>query len=305
MLVLYGGSGFIGRHISESSIRHNIKTGVISRSCKSQYLNKSESLTTAQVGTPKAELLLKKATTIVYLANSSRPSSRFETMSEMMSKELKTLTNFMEELQNINPECNFIYLSSGGQVYGPNHRNIISEKNNTNPVTPYALSKCLNENVLQYFMHRHAGSIIVLRLANPVGHWQYGTSHGLVTTAITTALINETLTIYGDGNNVRDYFDVDDFSDFICTLHHFENTPSGTFNIGSNTGNTELDIISAVENNLNISLEVNFVSIRNFDFRYAVLDSSKAQKELGWKSLLTIDQTIQKVKDKVYLKINN
>ena len=161
----------------------------------------------------------------------------------MMSKELKILTNFMEELQNINTECNFIYLSSGGQVYGPNHRNIISEKNNTNPVTPYALSKCLNESILQYFRPRHAGSIIVLRLANPVGHWQFGTSHGLVTTAITSAIMNETLTIYGDGNNVRDYFDVDDFSDFICQLHNFEKIPSGTFNIGSNTGNTELDII--------------------------------------------------------------
>lgn len=304
MLVLYGGSGFIGRHICEASNRQNIELGVISRSYKTLSFRKLSKIKTAKIGTPASRLLLKKASTIIYLANSSKPSSVYKSMTDIVSEDLKVITSFMEELQSINTVCSFIYLSSGGQVYGPTHHNLISEKNNVNPVTSYALSKCLNENILQYFSAIHDRNITILRLANPVGHWQFGTSHGLVTAAITSALNGEALKIYGKGKNARDYFDVDEFSDFICRLHLAKKIPSGTFNIGSEISNTELDVISAIKDTLNLSLKVDFAPPRSFDFPYAVLDSSKAKKELGWKSNLSIDQIIYKVTEEIRLKIN-
>ena len=299
MLVLYGGSGFIGRHICEASNRQNIELGVISRSSKTISSRKLSNIKTAKIGTPASRVLLKKASTIVYLANSSKPSSVYEAMNDIVSEDLKVITDFMEELQSINSVCSFIYLSSGGQVYGPNHRNLISEKNIVNPVTSYALCKCLKENILHYFSAMHDRNITILRLANPVGYWQFGTSHGLVTAAITSALKGEVLKIYGNGKNERDYFDVDEFSDFICKLHRAKKIPSGTYNIGSEISSTELDIISAIEDTLKLSLKVNFVSPRNFDFPYAVLDSSKAKKELGWKANLSIEQIICKVTEEI------
>ena len=306
MLVLYGGTGFIGRHICEGATRQDVDLGVISRSPKMDFLNRlSGKVSVGRVGGADAEDLLQRAKTVVYLANTTKPSSVFKTVTDIVAEVLRAVTGFMEKLYTINPKCRFIYLSSGGQIYGPDYRSLLLEKNALNPVTPYALSKLLNENALNYFQSTHQGSITILRLANPIGHWQVGTSHGLVSAAITAAIAGNTLTIYGKGENARDYFDVDDFSDFICHLHAAGNIPSGTFNIGSQIARTEQDVISVIEKTLNISLNVNFESAREFDFPYAVLDSSKAKKELGWQAITPLQDSIKKIAKAVEHKLEN
>ena len=306
MLVLYGGTGFIGRHICEGATRQDVDLGVISRSPKMDFLNRlSGKVSVGRVGGADAEDLLQRAKTVVYLANTTKPSSIFKTVTDIVTDDLRAVTGFMEKLHTINPKCRFIYLSSGGQIYGPDYRSLLLENNALNPVTPYALSKLLNENTLNYFQSTHQGSITILRLANPIGHWQVGTSHGLVSAAITAAIAGNTLTIYGKGENARDYFDVDDFSDFICRLHEAGNIPSGTFNIGSQIANTEQDVISVIEKTLNVSLNVNFEPAREFDFPYAVLDSSKAKKELGWQAITPLKDSIKKIAKAVEHKLEN
>ena len=306
MLVLYGGTGFIGRHICEGATRQDVDLGVISRSPKMDFLNRlSGKVSVGRVGGADAEDLLQRAKTVVYLANTTKPSSIFKTVTDIVTEDLRAVTGFMEKLHTINPKCRFIYLSSGGQIYGPDYRSLLLENNALNPVTPYALSKLLNENALNYFQSTHQGSITILRLANPIGHWQVGTSHGLVSAAITAAIAGNTLTIYGKGENARDYFDVDDFSDFICRLHEAGNIPSGTFNIGSQIANTEQDVISVIEKTLNVSLNVNFEPAREFDFPYAVLDSSKAKKELGWQAITPLQDSIKKIAKAVEYKLEN
>ena len=296
MLVLYGGTGFIGRHICERASRHTTKVAVISRTPDTTFLSAlGTDIASAVACTHKADDLLSRATTCVYLANTSKPSFTFQTVADVVTEDLKAVTTFTEKLLRLNANCKFIYLSSGGQIYGPSHTHPINETNIAHPTTPYALSKRLNENMLTFFKSLYGMNISIFRLANPIGHWQVGTSHGLVSAATVAAIKGTLLTIYGNGQNSRDYFDVDDFSNFIYKLHVHDKIPTGTFNIGSGQAMTERDVIASVKQALGLSLEVNFVQARNFDLPYAVLDVSKAHCELGWKSETSIEASIQKI----------
>ena len=296
MLVLYGGTGFIGRHICEEASRRESDVAVISRRPNVEFLSSlGTKVVSARAGTDAAQALISKATTVVYLANTSKPGSTFESLSEIVTEDLAAVTGFIENLYQTNPDCKFIYLSSGGQIYGRDHARPISEDSPEHPRTPYALSKLLNENMLDYFRSKTQASILVLRLANPIGHWQVGTSHGLVSAAVSAAITGNPLTIFGDGTNARDYFDVDDFAKFICYLHMQDHVVNGTFNIGSGEAKTERDVIKSIETSLELSMIVNKAPARDFDFPYAVLDVTRARDDLSWSPQTSLSDSIKKI----------
>ena len=169
--------------------------------------------------------------TIVYLANSSKPATPQERLTHEVDVNASTLIRFSEHLFSRNPDAHLIYLSSGGQIYGPGHSEPISEENQVDAVTPYALGKVLIEQTLNYLHDQIAAKITILRLSNPIGRWQLNTSHGLVTAAINAAVNDQGLTIFGEGLNQRDYFDVDDFAEFIIKTAREQNPVTGTYNL--------------------------------------------------------------------------
>lgn len=300
MLVLYGGTGFIGRHICEMASALNSPATVISRNPDSVFLKEfAPNISSFKSGSDGADATLKAATTVVYLANNSKPATAFQTLSDLVTLDLVTLTNFTENLLKVNPQCHLVYISSGGQIYGKKYVTPILESEAANPSTPYGLSKQLNEDVLNYFQQNSGLSITILRLANPVGRWQVGTKHGLVSAAIKAVIEKSALTIFGEGQNARDYFDVDDFARFICELHVQKSFEVGVYNIGTGVAITERDVVEAVSEVLGSDLETKFEPSRGFDLPYAVLDITEARENLGWKPTTPLSVSITKIAQRV------
>ena len=296
MLVLYGGTGFIGRHLCERAQVSSCKAVAVSRQSRPDFMKSSApDVEFCRSDDLEIEAYLKQAKTIVYLANNSRPSTGARKVMDVVSADLENVTTFTEHLFDINPNCQLIYLSSGGQIYGPDHNAPISEKADAHPVTPYALGKLLNETSLDYFRHVSSPNILTLRLANPIGHWQVGTSHGFVSAAVKSCLTGQKLTVFGEGKNGRDYFDVDDFADFILSLHKSDKPFSGTYNIGSGNAHTEKDIIEIIEEEFQRDISVTFAAGREFDLPYAVLDITHAKKDLGWAPKTPLTQSLRKI----------
>lgn len=300
MLVLFGGTGFIGRHICAFAQANQIPTIVISRQPSSKFPSKSVSgVSYVQSGSAESLKALSEAKTIVFLASNSKPATGKENLAKAMLETANVLMSFVETLFLINPTCHLIYLSSGGQIYGPNHTHPIEESIPTNPSTPYALSKSNAESFLTYITNTQSARISILRLANPVGQWQLGTSHGLVSHAINAAISGSPLTIFGDGKNMRDYFDVDEFATFICRLHRLDNTESGIFNIGTSIGYGENDIVNIVQGTLGLKIDLNYAEAREYDLRYSVLNIDKAKAILRWSPKISIADSIQKISDAI------
>ncbi|MEP3656152.1 MAG: NAD-dependent epimerase/dehydratase family protein [Litorimonas sp.] len=300
MLVLYGGTGFIGRHICEIANALNSPSSVISRNPDTAFIQEyAPNLSVYKSGSEGADEAVKAARTVVYLANNSKPATGFQTLSDLVNLDLVTLTNFAENLLKVNPKCHLVYISSGGQIYGKSYHSPIPENEAASPSTPYGLSKRLNESILDYFQQNTDLSISVLRLANPVGRWQVGTRHGLVSAAVKAAVETSALTIFGEGHNARDYFDVDDFARFICESHAKNSFETGTYNIGTGVAVTERDVVQAVSDALGSELKTKYEPGRRFDLPYAVLDITEAREKLGWNPTTPLSESIKKIAQSV------
>ena len=300
MLVLFGGGGFLGSHLRDCAKAELIPTTIITRK---PHLDDTECGNSSSkyvvTNTPCAIKAISQAKTLVYLASNSKPKSDLSNSRASMLEDVNTLMEFVENLLEVNPQCSFIYLSSGGQIYGPNHSEPISESSVLDPITPYALNKCFAECYLTYVANSKNLKLKILRLANPIGRWQLGTAHGLVSYTINAVRTDYPLTIFGDGKNIRDYFDADEFSKFICSLHTKNDANSGVFNIGTSIGYGEIDVVNRIEKSLGLKVDLKFSPARTFDLRYSVLNVEKAKSILGWNPKIRIEESITKISNAV------
>ena len=115
------------------------------------------------------------------------------------------------------------------------------------PITIYDLHKLMAESYLEYFARRGAVRGAVLRLANVYGPGPRSSSadRGVLNMLIRRAIAGETLTVYGQGDRVRDYVCVDDVAEAFCAaVEAMDSVNGGHFLIGSGKGHT---ITQAVE----------------------------------------------------------
>jgi UDP-glucose 4-epimerase len=140
-----------------------------------------------------------------------------------------------------------IFLSSGGTVYGDINSESIDETTLPAPQSPYAIGKLAIEHYLRYFKSTHELDYIVFRVANPYGPGQnIMGKQGVVPIFMHKVLEKEPLTIFGDGEMVRDYFYINDLAKLIAGSYHQPHRHD-TYNLGSGTGTTVNRLVEAIE----------------------------------------------------------
>jgi len=107
------------------------------------------------------------------------------------------------------------------------------------------------------------------------------------------------VTIYGAGNNARDYFDARDLARLMVSLAVGDIVADGVFNIGSGRGMTEADVVDAVREVLGLDVGVDHQPTRPFDLPYSVLDISLAKKKLGWEPTFQFQDTVRDLAEHV------
>jgi dTDP-glucose 4,6-dehydratase len=163
------------------------------------------------------------------------------------------------------------------------------------PNNPYAASKAAAEHLVRAAHHTFGLHTITTRCGNNYGPRQF--PEKLIPLALSNALGGETIPIYGDGKNVRDWIYVDDHCRAI--MKALERGRAGAvYNIGARNEKRNLDVIESLLDQLNKPRSlVRFVKDRpGHDRRYA-LDPTLAETELGWKPQETWDSGLQKTID--------
>ncbi len=140
--------------------------------------------------------------------------------------------NLLEKLQG--NYDHFIYISSAA-VYGNPIQIPIPVDHPTNPISPYGVSKLCAEYYVKYFANKFGKKYTVFRLFNVFGD---GEGKGILDIAYRARQKDEEVTIYGDGNQVRDFIYIDDV---VRTLLRFNE--NGIYNLGMSKGKS---ILSAV-----------------------------------------------------------
>ena len=187
----------------------------------------------------------------------------------------------------------FIYITSGGTVYGEPETLPAIESYPAIPLSQYGASKYSIENYLKIYNRLHNIGYSILRLANVYGPNQdpHGEA-GVVAIFIKAILSNNHFQIYGDGKDQRDYIYIDDVINAIILSGQSNN--HGPYNIGTGKGTSTNKIFSLIAKYCEFSNIPIHAKPRPGDINKIVLDITKAKEEINWRPKYSIDEGIKK-----------
>ncbi len=220
---------------------------------------------------------------VVHLAaNTGVPKSVENPRLDMESNVIGTFN--MLEAARMTGIKRFVFASSGapaGEVEPPIH-----EELPPHPVSPYGASKLAGEGYCSAYFRTFGLETVALRFSNVYGP---GSTHktSVVAKFIKQALNGETLEIYGDGSQTRDFIFIDDLINALVLAATREGIGGEIFQIATNR-ETTLDemtelLISALERHGISRPEVIKTEPRIGDVRRNFSDTTKARQMLGWK----------------------
>jgi len=198
---------------------------------------------------------------------------------------------WLKEMDNEKKEkFRFIHISTD-EVYGSlGKTDKFFETTRYNPSSPYSASKAGSDHLARSWYKTFNFPVIITNCSNNYGPYQF--PEKLVPLMIINSLNGKNLPVYGAGKNIRDWLYVRDHCKAIQAV--IENGKLGdTYNIGSNNEISNIQIVEKICNILDSEVplktgnlyreQIIFVEDRpGHDFRYAI-DSSKIEKELGWR----------------------
>lgn len=173
----------------------------------------------------------------------------------------------------------FVQISTD-EVYGTIESGSVTEEAPLDPRNPYSATKASADLITLSYHTTHDLPVIVTRSSNNYGPYQH--REKLIPKFITRAAAGETLPVYGDGSNVREWLYVEDNCRAIMAVLE-KGAPGEVYNIGSGTELTNIEVTERIIEMVGGSEEqIEFIADRpGHDQRYS-LDTSKL-RSLGWK----------------------
>ncbi|MEQ5833679.1 dTDP-glucose 4,6-dehydratase [Marinobacter sp. NFXS9] len=182
----------------------------------------------------------------------------------------------------------FLHVSTD-EVYGSLGKRdpAFTEQHRYQPNSPYSASKAASDHLVRAWHHTYDLPVLTTNCSNNYGPYQF--PEKLIPLMIERGLSGESLPVYGDGNNVRDWLYVEDHCHAIMAVLE-KGTPGETYNIGGNEERTNLDVVENLTNVLQMMKPreggyrelIRFVKDRpGHDRRYAI-NPTHIRDQLNW-----------------------
>jgi len=189
-----------------------------------------------------------------------------------------------------------VFAGSGGTLYGVAKTIPTPESHPTHPVSPYGVSKLAVADYLHYYRDQHNLSFTVLALANVYGPRQDPDGEaGVVAIFSKKVLAKVQPTIYGDGEQTRDYLYVDDAVDAF--VRATEKGGGLLVNIGTGTATTVHDLYDRIAALTGYAEAPHMAPARMGDLEHSCLDPGRAAIHLGWKPWTSLDEGLARTVD--------
>jgi len=241
---------------------------------------------------------------VLHLAAESHVDrSILDPMSFIMTNIVGTvnLLNGARESWKNNFEGKRFYHISTDEVYGSlGETGLFLETTSYDPQSPYSASKASSDHLVRAYHNTYKLPIVITNCSNNYGPNQF--PEKLIPLAIHNISHNKPIPIYGKGENIRDWLYVEDHAAAIDLAFH-KGKDGETYNIGGNNELTNIGLIRQLCKTMDKKLGredgsseklITYVKDRaGHDLRYAI-DSSKIQRELGWKPSLQFEEGIEK-----------
>lgn len=298
MIGIYGSNGFIGKHLVRRLAGMGLPVKGISRHHDPQFtsaLAGSVEFVEADFNDPLAMAAsLQDVETVVQLVSTSSPGLRNEHAVADIKDNVIPHVTFLQSCVQAGVR-RYLFVSSGGTVYGPDAPVPTPETAPTQPICSHGLTKLMVEKYIQ--MHGQVAGLtyVILRLSNPFGPGQtFRKGQGLIPAILDRCQKGLPVRIYGDGEARRDYIYIDDVMDAIVAVLDKPELPSAILNIGSGETRSVLEVVAAIESASGRIFGREYVDARNTDVDVSGLDITLAQAVLDWSPATIFEDGIRR-----------
>ncbi|PAU93971.1 UDP-glucose 4-epimerase GalE [Aliifodinibius salipaludis] len=311
-ILVTGGAGFIGSHTVVELLNNNEDVIVVDNlsNSKKEALNRVEEITGKSLTFYKTDLLDKEGLESIFSdheIDSVIHFAGFKAVGESVEKPLMyydnniTGTIYLCEVMREHNVNNIVF-SSSSTVYGDPEEVPVKEHFPVSATNPYGRTKLFIEEILRdLHTANNSWNVALLRYFNPVGAHPSGKigedpndiPNNLMPYITQVAVGKlEKLSVFGDdystpdGTGVRDYIHVVDLAKgHLSALKKLKENPGVvTYNLGTGTGYSVLDVVKAFEKASGKDIPYEITDRRAGDIAINFADPSKAEKELGWKA---------------------
>jgi UDP-glucose 4-epimerase len=243
----------------------------------------------AELGSHLGELL-SGVDVVVDAASSLVPATVEESPATAMATSIGVSSWLAEQAVDAGVSC-YIYLSSGGTVYGEGLTSHFEDER-PDPISSYGAMKVACEYAVAAITRRTATRTVTLRIANAYGPGQnLSRPQGIIGVAWRNHLNSTPTTLYGAESTVRDFIYVDDVGD-LCVAAA-ESDFRGAINAGSGRGVSLAEVLAAMSEVSGAELVVVHQGARGFDVPRSVLDIGLA-RGLGWEPKVPLDEGLKR-----------
>lgn len=314
-VVITGGSGFIGCNLADSFLRDG-KDVIVLDNLSRPGVDQNMSWLTERHGKRVHPVLgdvrdfhglepvFRDAGAVFHLAAQTAVTTSLVHPLDDFETNARGTINILEAVRKAGKKAPIIFASTNkvygsledidfieaGDHYAPADETIrqngISERQPLDFCTPYGCSKGVADQYVIDYAKSFGLPSAVLRMSCIYGPRQFGTEdQGWVAHFLIRAIQGETISVYGDGKQVRDILHVDDaVAAYRAVLANIGAFSGKAFNLGGGPGNAVsiLQCLQEIETLLGCPLDLGFHDWREGDQRYFVTDARKLAQQAGW-----------------------
>ncbi len=298
-IVVTGGAGFIGSHVVDGFIAAGHEVAIVDdlSTGHRESVNPNAAFHELDIGSSAAADLIRRLRPDVISHHAAQMDVRRSVADPIFDAKTNVLgtINLLDAARQAGTK-RFLFVSSGGAVYGEQEQYPAPESHPTNPVSPYGVSKRSGELYAFFFQAEYGLPFVALRYANVYGPRQdpHGEA-GVVAIFSGKMLRSEPVTVNGDGLQTRDYVFVGDVA--RANLLALAADATGPFNIGTGV---ETDVNTLARLLLEASgsrSEVRNGPAKSGEQRRSVIDSRRAAELLGWRPEVPLADGLRRTVD--------
>lgn len=298
-----GGAGFIGSRISEILIEQghyvrvldNLSSGNVDN-LEAIKKNKNFEFINGDIRDFETCLKVTKAIDVIFheAALVSVPKS-IELPVDNNEINISGFVNILESAR-LNKVKKVVYASSSA-VYGDNDDIDKVEERIGKSISPYALSKYMDELYANLYSRVYNLETVGLRYFNVYGPKQDPSSvySGVISIFMKKLLEGKELMIFGDGSVVRDFVYVDDVAMANILAANIEVMGGSVYNIGTSSPTSIGDLANTLIKIANKNVNINYQPSRAGDILYSCANINKAKTELGFMPSVGLEDGLRKI----------
>ena len=308
--LITGGAGFIGSHLAEKLISRGDQIVVfdnLSTGSKNNLAGISKKIKFEQGNILDKAVIEKLVAESDYVVHLAAALGVFN----IVNKPLESLKANLQGSEIVLEACDKyrkpVLIASTSEIYGKNDKVPLNEKDDRvigHPLKSrwsYSEAKAVDESLAYFYYLENKLPVRIVRFFNTVGPRQVGHYGMVVPRFVNAALKNESLSVYGSGDQIRCFCHVTDAVNALLLVVDSDKTVGQVFNIGTNSQTSIMELARKVIEVTGSKSSIEKIAYEKAysegfeDMQRRVPDISKIKQVLGWEPEINLDQIIKDI----------